>query len=72
MLYLLANNYVFMLYLLALLSILGMDDDTDDMIKELMMATATDLVCKGHISEMIAGLEIIKYMSANKRHQLYY
>lgn len=56
----------------VLLSILGMDDDTDDMIKELMMATATDLVCKGHISEMIAGLEIIKYMSANKRHQLYY
>lgn len=31
-----------------------------------------DLVNKGKISEMVAGLEIIKNMPSNLRHELYY
>lgn len=56
----------------VMLSILGIDDNIDEYIKELMVANAIDLVDKGHIAEMMAGLEILKYSSAHKRHQLYY
>ncbi len=55
-----------------LLAILGIDDDTDARIKEIMIANSIDLVDKGHVAEMIAGLELIKYASPQKRHQLYY
>ena len=55
-----------------LLAILGIDDDTDARIKEIMIANSIDLVDKGHAAEMIAGLELIKYASPQKRHQLYY
>lgn len=56
----------------VLLGILGIDDDIDDYIKELMIADSIDLVDKGHVAEMVAGLELIKYASPQKRHQLYY
>lgn len=56
----------------VMLSILGIDDDVDDYIKELMVDNSVDLVDKGHVAEMMAGLEFIKYSSAQKRHQLYY
>lgn len=56
----------------VLLGILGIDDDIDDFIKELMIADSIDLVDKGHVAEMIAGLELVKYASPQKRHQLYY
>lgn len=56
----------------VMLAILGIDDDIDDYIKELMVDNSIDLVDKGHIAEMMAGLELIKYSSAQKRHQLYY
>lgn len=56
----------------VLLAILGIDDDTNSLIKELMIADTIDLVGKGHVAEMLAGLEIIKYASPQKRHQLYY
>lgn len=56
----------------VLLAILGIDDDTDQLIKELMVADSIDLVDKGHVAEMLAGLELIKYASPQKRHQLYY
>lgn len=47
----------------VLLGILGIDDDIDDYIKELMIADSIDLVDKGHVAEMVAGLELIKYAS---------
>ena len=56
----------------VMLAILGIDDDIDDYIKELMVDNSIDLVDKGHVAEMMAGLELIKYSSAQKRHQLYY
>ena len=56
----------------VMLAILGIDDDIDDYIKEIMVDNSIDLVDKGHIAEMMAGLELIKYSSAQKRHQLYY
>lgn len=56
----------------VLLAILGIDDDTDVRIKEIMVGNSIDLVDKGHVTEMIAGLELVKYASPQKRHQLYY
>ena len=56
----------------VLLGILGIDDDIDDSVKEMMVADSIDLVDKGHVAEMMAGLELIKYSSPQKRHQLYY
>lgn len=56
----------------VLLAILGIDDDTDVRIKEIMVGNSIDLVDKGHVAEMIAGLELVKYVSPQKRHQLYY
>ena len=56
----------------VLLGILGIDDDIDERIKEMMVADSIDLVDKGHVAEMMAGLELIKYSSPQKRHQLYY
>lgn len=40
--------------------------------EQILTATETDLVNKGKISEMIAGLEIIKYMPNNMRHEMFY
>lgn len=56
----------------VLLAILGIDDDIDDYVKEMMVADSIDLVDKGHVAEMVAGLELIKYASPQNRHQLYY
>ena len=56
----------------VLLAILGIDDDTDVRIKEIMVGNSIDLVDNGHVAEMIAGLELVKYASPQKRHQLYY
>jgi len=38
----------------------------------ILTASETDLVNKGALSEMIAGLEIIKNMSSSLRHELFY
>lgn len=54
------------------LGLLGIEDDTDKLVRELMVASSTDLVDKGHLTEMVAGMELIKYMSCDKRHRLYY
>lgn len=40
--------------------------------EDILTASETDLVNKGKISEMIAGLEIIKNRPSNLRHELYY
>ena len=55
-----------------LLALLGIDDDTESLVKELMVENVVDLVDKGNVAEMIAGLEIMKCYSPQKRHQLYY
>lgn len=55
-----------------LLAILDIDDDTNKYIKELMVENCIDLVDKGSVAEMIAGLELIKYAAPQKRRQLYY
>lgn len=44
-----------------LLSILGMDlGSITTLSEQILIGNATDLVNKGHITEMVAGLEIIK------------
>lgn len=40
--------------------------------EEILTASEADLVNKGKITEMVAGLEIIKNMPSNMRHELYY
>ena len=55
-----------------LLALFGIDDDTESLVKELMVENVVDLVDKGNVAEMIAGLEIMKCYSPQKRHQLYY
>lgn len=37
-----------------------------------LVGAASDLVNKGHITEMVAGLELLKYNTPVQRHDLYY
>ena len=39
---------------------------------QILTATAADLVNKGAIAELVAGLEMLHYMTPNLRHELYY
>ena len=55
-----------------LLNLLGIGDSTNSIVKELLVDNAADLVDKGSLTEMVAGLELLKYMSPNERHDLYY
>lgn len=55
-----------------LLNILGIDDATNTLTKELLVANAADLVDKGNVTEMVAGMELLKYMTTIERHDLYY
>lgn len=56
-----------------LLAILGMDFGSITAISEqILIGNATDLVNKGHIIEMVAGLEIIKSMPADSIPSLYF
>lgn len=38
----------------------------------ILVGAASDLVNKGHITEMVAGLELLKYNTPAQRHDLYY
>lgn len=38
----------------------------------ILVSTASDLVNKGHVTEMVAGLEMLKYNTPTQRHDLYY
>lgn len=38
----------------------------------ILTATANELVNKGNLAEMIAGLEIVRYLEPNVRHELHY
>ncbi len=57
-----------------LLRLLGLENMSGRLaISQLILAgTASDLVNKGHITEMVAGLEMLKYSTPAQRHDLYY
>ncbi|MGN0206579.1 MAG: ATP-binding protein [Muribaculaceae bacterium] len=56
-----------------LLSMLGIGNTaSQSLFKETLMGNMTDLVNKGHITEMVAGTEILKYSNPNQRQSLYY
>ena len=42
------------------------------MATQVLISTAEDLVNKGPLAEMVAGLEMIRYKSPNMRHELFY
>lgn len=57
-----------------LLRLLGLENvgGQSDMSKLILIGAATDLVNKGSITEMVAGLELLKYNTPTQRHDLYY
>lgn len=55
-----------------MLDFLGISDNTQERDQAILTDTAANLVDKGSVAEMMAGLEILKYMSPHKRHDLYY
>lgn len=57
-----------------LLRLLGLEDvnGQSEITKMILIGTANDLVNKGHITEMVAGLELLKYNTPSQRHDLYY
>ena len=56
-----------------LLRLLGMENSgISEMSQLILIGTATDLVNKGHLTEMVAGLELLKYDTPSQRHNLYY
>lgn len=46
--------------------------DTSAITAQILTATAADLVNKGPVAEMLAGLELLHYLSPNLHHDLYY
>lgn len=46
--------------------------DVDEITTHILTSSVADLVNKGTVAEMLAGLEILHYQSANLRHELYY
>lgn len=46
--------------------------DTSAITTQILTATAADLVNKGPMAEMLAGLELLHYLSPNLHHDLYY
>lgn len=46
--------------------------DVDEITTHILTSSVADLVNKGTMAEMLAGLEILHYQSANLRHELYY
>lgn len=56
-----------------LLSLLNMDaNDAHELTQDILTATAADLVDKGSLTEMVAGLELIKYASPKRKCELFY
>ena len=69
------DNFIKYLYLDSglLLRILNMDmGDINDLTKQILIGEATDLVNKGHLTEMVAGHELIRYRNPAQRHDLYF
>ena len=46
--------------------------DTSAITAQILTATAADLVNKGSMAEMLAGLELLHYLTPNLHHDLYY
>lgn len=57
-----------------LLRLLGLENPSgqSEMSKLILAGAAADLVNKGHVTEMVAGLELLKYNTPAQRHDLYY
>ena len=57
-----------------LLRLLGFENTNgqSEISKLILTGTAAELVNKGHITEMVAGLELLKYNSPTQKHDLYY
>ncbi len=69
------DSYVKYLYLDSglLLRILSMDlGDIQEITEDILIGEATDLVNKGHLTEMVAGLELMRYQSPFQRHDMYF
>lgn len=71
-------NEKFMKYMFLdsglLLRLLGLENTggQSEIAKLILIGTTHDLVNKGHITEMVAGLELLKYNTPAQRHDLYY
>ncbi len=57
-----------------LLRLLGLENSggPSEIARIILASTATDLVNKGDVTEMVAGLELLKYNTPAQRHDLYY
>lgn len=44
----------------------------DEITTQILTSSAADLVNKGNVSEMLAGLEFLRYQTLNMRHEMYY
>ena len=55
-----------------LLRWLNMSGDTSELTTQILTHSATDLVNKGALTEMVAGLELLRYRTPNMRHELFY
>lgn len=57
-----------------LLRLLGLENTTgqSEMSKLILVGSASDLVNKGHLTEVVVGLELLKYNTPTQRHDLYY
>ena len=57
-----------------LLRLLGLENTggQSEIAKLILIGSTRDLVNKGHITEMVAGLELLKYNTPAQRHDLYY
>ena len=55
-----------------LLRWLDMTGDITELTTQILTQNPTDLVNKGALTEMIAGLELLRYRTPNMRHELFY
>lgn len=56
-----------------LLRLLNIENSgTSEMSRVILLGTASDLVNKGHLTDMVVGLELLKYNTPSQRHDLYY
>ena len=49
-----------------------MTGDITELTTQILTQNPTDLVNKGALTEMIAGLELLRYRTPNMRHELFY
>jgi len=69
------EKYVKYLYLDSglLLRIMSMDmGNINNITEQILIGSAADLVNKGHITEMVAGLELIRYKNSGLRPEIYF